>query len=934
MKEGKKMDYRETLNLPKTDFPMKARLSEREPELIEKWEYMGIYRRIREARRGAPKYILHDGPPYANGHIHIGHALNKILKDFINKAKFMEGYDVPYVPGWDCHGLPIEHQVEKELGEKKREMSKDQIRKVCRLYAEKYLDIQREEFKRLGVFGDWENPYITMDYHYEAVIVKELGRFFQKGQIYQGKKPVYWCISCLTALAEAEVEYHDHSSPSIYVKFPAVSDFRGAFPQIQKGKVYVLIWTTTPWTLPANLAIALHPDYDYVAVEVGEEVWILARGLLEEVMAKLGIQAYRVLGEVKGRDLAGLRCSHPFEDRDSVIILADYVTLVQGTGCVHTAPGHGQEDYESGLAYGLDVYNPVRDDGTFDNTVAYFQGVQVWEANPLVIDLLKKKGLLLLEEPITHSYPHCWRCKEPVIFRATPQWFISMDNNGLRSRCLKEIERVTWVPTWGKNRIRDMVEQRPDWCISRQRAWGVPITALVCRGCGRVVVTRELFDRVVREVEAEGADVWFRYPVSRFVPPGFVCPECGSQEFQKVEDILDVWFDSGSSHAAVLEEREELDWPSHMYLEGSDQHRGWFQSSLIEAVATRDRAPFQTVLTHGFVVDGEGKKMSKSLGNVIAPQDVIDKYGADILRLWVAAEDYTEDIRISNTILKGLVDAYRKIRNTIRFLLGNLYDFHPPRDALGYEDMIEMDLWILQRFQGVIQRVRKAYDSFQFHKVHHALHAFCTVDLSSVYLDVVKERLYIYGQNSRERRSAQTAIYQLAHALLRLLAPILAFTAEEAWSHLPKVEDEAPSIHLTSFPLPQEGIMEEGRFEAWEGLLEVRREVTRALESARKAGDIGHPFDAKVILHFPSGKLGFLKTFDPWVLREFFIVSQVELTHEGQGRMAGEDLPFLSISVDLAPGEKCQRCWVYSPTVGKDPQHPFICERCVEVLKG
>ena len=928
------MDYKDTLNLPKTDFPMKARLSKREPELLKRWEEMDIYRRIREARRGAPKYILHDGPPYANGHIHIGHALNKILKDFINKSKFMEGYDVPYVPGWDCHGLPIEHQVEKELGDKKRSMSKDQVRKVCRSYAEKYLNIQREEFKRLGVFGDWENPYITMDYHYEAVIVRELGKLFQKGQIYQGKKPVYWCINCLTALAEAEVEYADHSSPSIYVKFPGVDDFRGAFPQIRGDKVYVIIWTTTPWTLPANLAIALHPDFDYVAVAVDGEVWILARGLLEEVMGKLGIEKYEVLGKVKGKALEGLKCAHPFEDRESVIILADYVTLDQGTGCVHIAPGHGQEDYESGLAYGLDVYNPVRDDGTFDDTVKYFKGVRVWEANPMVIELLKERGLLLLEEPIVHSYPHCWRCKEPVIFRATPQWFISMDRNNLRKRCLEGIERVSWIPAWGKNRIRDMVEQRPDWCISRQRAWGVPITVLICKGCGHVIATQELFDRVVEQVEAEGADVWFRYPVDRFVPPGFVCPECGGRAFQKVEDILDVWFDSGCSHAAVLEEREELDWPSHMYLEGSDQHRGWFQSSLIEAVATRDKPPFQTVLTHGFVVDGEGKKMSKSLGNVVAPQDVIDKYGADVLRLWVAAGDYTEDVRISNTILKGLVDAYRKIRNTIRFLLGNLYDFSVVHDALDYGEMMEMDLWILQRFQGVIQRVVKAYDSFQFHKAYHTIHTFCTVDLSSIYLDVLKERLYIYGQDSKERRSAQTAIYHLAHGLIRLLAPILAFTAEEAWDHLPKREGEPPSVHLSSFPVPREDIMEEERFRAWEGLLEVRREVTRALEAARKRGDIGHPFDAKVILHFPEGKLDFLKTFDPEVLREFFIVSQVELTHEGKGEMVGEDLPFLSVSVERAPGKKCQRCWIYSTTVGEDPRHPLICRRCVEVLEG
>ncbi len=926
------MDYKDTLNLPKTAFPMKARLSQREPEFLKHWEEMDIYRRLREARKGRPLYILHDGPPYANGHIHIGHALNKILKDFINKAKAMEGYDIPYVPGWDCHGLPIEHQVEKELGPKKREMSKDQIRQVCREYAQRFIDIQKEEFKRLGVFGDWENPYITMDFHYEAIIVKELGKFFEKGLIYQGKKPVYWCVSCQTALAEAEVEYDDHSSPSIYVKFPAKDDFSKVFPQAKGKKTFVLIWTTTPWTLPANLAIALHPDFDYVALEVGDEVWIMAKGLVEDVMGKLGISDYRILGEAKGKDLEGLKCTHPFEPRDSVIILADYVTLVQGTGCVHTAPGHGQEDYESGLAYGLDVYNPVKDDGTFDNTVSYFQGVLVWDANPKVINLLKEKGYLLLEEPITHSYPHCWRCKKPVIFRATPQWFISMEANDLRRRCLEEIDRVQWVPSWGKHRIRDMVEQRPDWCISRQRAWGVPITVILCQGCGHVIASRELFGKVVELTEKEGADVWFRRPPEEFLPPDFSCPECGGREFKKVEDILDVWFDSGTSHAAVLEDREELEWPADMYLEGSDQHRGWFQSSLIEAVATRDRAPFKTVLTHGFVVDGEGKKMSKSMGNVIAPQDVINKYGADILRLWVAAEDYTEDVRISETILRGLVDAYRKIRNTVRFLLGNLHDFDPNKNLLDYEDMLEMDRWILQRFQGIVARVRKAYDSFQFHKVHHILHAFCTVDLSSVYLDIAKERLYIHGKDSRERRSAQTALYHLLHSLVRLLAPILSFTMEEAWDHIPKTPDDPESVHLALFPEPQEGIMPQDRFQAWEALMEVRKEVTRALEKARKEGLIGHPFDAKVILHFPQGKLDFLETFSPEVLREFFIVSAVELDHEGQGSVKGEEFPALSITVEPAPGAKCERCWVFSTTVGQDPSHPNLCKRCLEVL--
>ncbi len=926
------MDYKETLNLPKTAFPMKARLSKREPEFLKRWEEMDIYKRLREARKGRPSYILHDGPPYANGHIHIGHALNKILKDFINKSKAMEGYDIPYVPGWDCHGLPIEHQVEKELGPKKREMSKDQIRQVCREYAQRFIEIQREEFKRLGIFGDWDNPYITMDYHYEAIIVKELSRFFEKGLIYQGKKPVYWCISCQTALAEAEVEYHDHTSPSIYVKFPTNDDFSRVFPQAKGKKAFVLIWTTTPWTLPANLAIALHPEFEYVALEVEDEVWIMAKGLVEDVMGKMGIKGYRILGEAKGRELEGLKCAHPFEPRDSVIILAHYVTLVQGTGCVHTAPGHGQEDYESGLAYGLDVYNPVQDDGTFDHTVSHFQGVLVWKANPMVIDLLKEKGVLLLEEPITHSYPHCWRCKEPVIFRATPQWFISMEAQNLRKRCLEEIDRVQWVPSWGRHRIRDMVEQRPDWCISRQRAWGVPITVLLCQGCGHVVASRELFGRVVELTEKEGADVWFRRPPQDFLPPNFSCPRCNGRDFEKVEDILDVWFDSGTSHAAVLEDREELKWPADMYLEGSDQHRGWFQSSLIEAVATRDQAPFKTVLTHGFVVDGEGKKMSKSMGNVIAPQYVIDKYGADILRLWVAAEDYTEDVRISETILRGLVDAYRKIRNTIRFLLGNLHDYHPHRDLMDYPEMLEMDRWILQRFQGTMERVRKAYDGFQFHKVHHILHAFCTVDLSSVYLDVVKERLYIHGKTSRERRSAQTALYHLLHSLVRLLAPILSFTMEEAWEHMAKSPRDPQSVHLALFPEPQENILPQDRFQAWESLMEVRKEVTRALETARQEGLIGHPFDAKVTLHFPQGKLEFLETFSSQVLREFFIVSAVEIDHLGEGKIKGEEFPLLSVTVEPAPGKKCERCWVYSPTVGENPQHPTLCRRCLEVL--
>jgi len=927
------MDYKETLNLPKTDFPMKARLSEREPLLLEKWEKMQIYKRIRKEREGRPKYILHDGPPYANGHIHIGHALNKILKDFVNKSKAMEGFDIPFVPGWDCHGLPIEHQVEKELGKKKEKLTKDQIREICRKYAEKYVNIQREEFKRLGVFADWENPYITMDYKYEAIIVRELARFFKKGLVYQGKKPVYWCINCGTALAEAEVEYKEHTTPSIYVKFPVIDTLSGLYPNVDSKESYVLIWTTTPWTLPANLAIALHPDFDYVALKVKDEVWILAEGLVDEVMQKLKIENYTLLGKKKGKELEGIKCQHPFEPRESIIILAEYVTLVQGTGCVHIAPGHGQEDYESGLKYNLDVYNPVKDDGTFDDTVSYFKGELVWDANPKIIELIREKGYLLLDEEITHSYPHCWRCKDPVIFRATPQWFISMDRRNLRQKCIEEIERVKWIPFWGKNRIKDMVQQRPDWCISRQRAWGVPITVLVCKNCGNVIAEKKIFEKVIELIEKEGADVWFRLDLTSILPEGFKCPKCSKCDFEKVEDILDVWFDSGSSHAAVLEERDELNWPAQMYLEGSDQHRGWFQSSLIESVGTREKAPFESVLTHGFVVDGQGRKMSKSLGNVISPQEVLDKYGADILRLWVAAEDYTEDVRLSPEILEGLVDAYRKIRNTIRFLLANLFDFNPENDLINYTDMMDMDRWILQRFQHIVKRVKNAYDSFEFHKVYHFLHAFCTVDLSAVYLDIVKERLYIQKSSSIERRSAQSAIYKVAHQIIRLLAPILAFTSEEAWSHLPKTKNDPESVHLALFPEPEE-VLSKDEFEKWEGLLQVRKEVTKALEIARREGVIGHPFDAEITLYYPEDKLKFLDSFDPWTLREYFIVSEVRLSHDKEGKIKSEEIPYLSFTVEKAKGKKCERCWLYSPTVGENPSHPTICERCVKVLEG
>lgn len=927
------MDYRETLNLPRTDFKMKANLVQREPEFLKRWEQMKIYQKLMKEREGAPLFILHDGPPYANGNIHMGHALNKILKDFVLKSKSMEGYRTPYVPGWDCHGLPIEHQVDKQLGAKKREMTKDQIRKLCRSYAEKYINIQREEFKRLGVFGDWDNPYITMDYRYEADIVRELGKVFERGLAYRGLKPVYWCINCVTALAEAEVEYGDHTSTSIYVKFRAKEGFDKAFGVSFDKPVYVLIWTTTPWTLPANLAVALHPEFFYVAVDVGDEIWILAEGLLEECLGKFGVEG-KVLAKVKGSALEGLKCDHPFEPRESVIILADFVTLVQGTGCVHIAPGHGEEDYQVGLKYGLDVYNPVDDEGRFDDTVSYFKGENIWDANPKVVELLREKGLLILEEEITHSYPHCWRCKKPVIFRATPQWFISMEKGDLRKKALAEIERVRWIPSWGQVRIREMVSQRPDWCISRQRAWGVPITVAYCSKCGHLIATKELFERVAELTEREGADVWFTRDVKEFLPDGFRCPECGSDSFRKEMDILDVWFDSGVSHAAVLERREDLRWPADLYLEGSDQHRGWFQSSLLESVATRDRAPYEMVLTHGFVVDGQGRKMSKSLGNVISPQQVIKRYGAEILRLWVAAEDYTEDVRLSDEILKRLVEAYRKIRNTVRFMLANLYDFNPEKDSLNFPDLMEMDRWIVTKFSKLAQKIMDAYDEFQFHRVYHLTLQFINVHLSSLYLDVVKERLYIHGAESFERRSAQTAIYYMVKNMIKLLAPILSFTMEDAWDHLPRMSGDRESVHLELFPKREDLFVDEDVESRWDRLCDVRNEVTRALEIARNDKLIGHSFDAKVILHVEGSLYDFLKEFDPWVLREFFIVSQVELRRGGKGAVEAEQLKGLSITVEKAPGSKCPRCWVYSEEIGVSDRYPDLCPRCVRVLSG
>jgi isoleucyl-tRNA synthetase len=940
--EGKTMEYRHTLNLPKTDFPMKANLAKREPDILKAWEANGIYRQLSQEAKGRPKYILHDGPPYANGNIHIGTALNKILKDFIVKSKFMAGFDSHYVPGWDCHGLPVEHEVEKSLGSKKGELSIVAIRRKCRNYAAKFVGIQREEFKRLGVFGEWENPYLTMNFEYQATIVREFGKFLLNGSVYKGKKPVHWCPTCKTALAEAEVKYEDHRSPSIYVKFKMDSapshpsapkgegkgggDIGDIFPSLQGKPVYVIIWTTTPWTIPANLAIALHPDFTYVAVDVGGEIYILAEGLLEEVMRKFGIKKYDVLEKFPGKRLEGLKCRHPFLERASLIILASYVTLDAGTGCVHTAPGHGQEDYESGVAYGLEIYSPVDDDGRFTKDVAFFAGQFVFDANEAVNKKLAEVGALLKEEMMVHSYPYCWRTNDPIIFRATEQWFISMDKKGLRQNALRSINEVIWIPPWGRDRIYGMIENRPDWCVSRQRAWGIPITVFYCESCKQTLVNQQIIDHVVRLFEEKGADVWFEEEADRLLPKGTQCAQCGGKEFTKETDILDVWFDSGVSYAAVLEKRKELEFPASLYLEGSDQHRGWFHSSLLTSVGTRGRAPYLSVLTHGFVVDGEGKKMSKSAGNVIAPEEVIKQLGADVLRLWVAAEDYKDDIKISNEILKRLADSYFRIRNTYRYLLGNLYDFHPGEDRVPYPELHEMDRWALHQLQKLIARIREAYERFEFHTVYHGVQNFCAVEMSALYFDILKDRLYTFSPHSRARKSAQTALYDILKALTRLLAPILSFTAEEVWKYIPHEEGEVESVHLTSFPEVKGEYLDEGLNERWEKIWEIRAVVTKVLEEARKEKVIGLSLDAQVHLYVSEKVFSFLECYEK-DLKSIFIVSSVTLHQVSEEKGVRAE-------VVRADGKKCERCWNYDVSVGSCSEHPGICQRCIEAIQA
>ncbi|MBI5888028.1 MAG: isoleucine--tRNA ligase [Deltaproteobacteria bacterium] len=948
------MDYKDTLNLPKTDFQMKADLSKKEPETLKRWEAEGLYTRIMKAGEGRKKYILHDGPPYANGNIHIGHALNKILKDIVVKSKFMSGFATDYVPGWDCHGLPIELQVEKELGAKKAGVSKPEIRKRCRAYAEKFVNIQREDFKRLGVFGQWDAPYLTMSYGYQASILRELGKFHEKGLIYKGKKPVHWCSSCATALAEAEVEYADKTSPSVYVKFrvksfnqdPETQERFGKY--IEKGtRHYIVIWTTTPWTLPANKAIAVHPTMMYSLKEITihgqKEIWIIANGYYAIDEGLKNIQMTSLTGGGEGKYLEGTVCEHPFIKEDRKILLSEHVTAEAGTGCVHIAPGHGQDDYELGLKYGLEVYAPVDSHGKFTKEVPEFEGQFVFKANAGIIELLKTKDALITgndKGKIEHSYPHCWRCKSPIIFRATEQWFASMQAVDLRKQALDAIDnKIQWIPSWGRDRIFNMIQNRPDWCLSRQRAWGVPIPALSCKGCGHSLLDAKLIEKLASAFEKEGADIWFEKDVKDLLLPGMKCPKCGGVEFKKEEDILDVWFDSGVSFAAVLEKRANLKFPADLYLEGSDQHRGWFHSSLLASMGTRGCPPYERALTHGFVVDGSGRKMSKSTGNVVAPQEVIDKYGAEVLRLWVSAEDYREDIRISDEILKRLSEAYRKIRNSFRYILGNLYDFDPSKDMVEYKELEELDRLTLHRLTRLTERVLNAYASFEFHTIYHAVHNFCTVDLSAFYLDALKDRLYTSGANAKKRRAGQTAMYHVLDNLLRLTAPVLVFTSDEAWAFMPGKHEE--SVHLAAMPEVKKEWLDNGLSEKWDRLMTVKDEISKTLEACRRDKFIGHSLDAEVTISFTgeagnkalleifqfAGKAVDLKKFleeNKSALEDILIISKLNVV-EGKATA-------LIIEVKKATGDKCERCWHYSPTVGGHAAHKTICSRCAEAL--
>ena len=910
-------DYKKTLNLPQTSFAMKANLPQNEPQRLEKWRGMNLYQLIREKSAGKPRFILHDGPPYANGRIHIGHALNKTLKDIVVKSRTMLGFDSPYVPGWDCHGLPIEHAVNKELGSKRAAMSSAEIRRTCRQFAARYVDVQREDFIRLGVFGDWDHPYTTMSFDYEADIAGALGRFFETGAVYKGLKPVHWCTYDQSALAEAEVEYREHTSPSVYVRFRMTDEAVTALDLPIEKPLYAVIWTTTPWTLPANLAIAVKPDFDYTIVEHADANWILATELVDPVTKKFGWTEFNTGKVFKGSSLEHLRYRHPFIAREGFFVLGDYVTLEAGTGLVHTAPGHGADDFLTGRRYGLDIYTPVNHRGEFTQDVPFWAGTHVFKANPQIVEHLRDQGVLVHSESITHSYPHCWRCKNPVIFRGTEQWFVSMEETGLRQKALAEIDKVKWVPAWGRDRIYGMIENRPDWVISRQRLWGVPITVLYCEQCNETVTSPELFAKVTKIFAEEGADAWYEREASDFHDQP--CAKCGSTSYRKETDILDVWFDSGCSHVAVLKRREDLDWPTNVYLEGHDQHRGWFHSSLLVGAAIEGGAPYREVVTCGFILNEAGDKMSKSAGNALSPQDVIKQSGADILRLWVSVSDYTTDIPFGPQILSRTSEAYRKIRNTARFLLANLNDFDPATDAVPVDRLQPLDRWILDRASRAVARCREAYENYEFHVVYHRMLELCTVDLSQIYLDASKDTMYCEGTASPERRSAQTAMYEVLLGLVTVIAPILSFTADEIYEAMPGTKEA--SVHLAEIPKLESTLTSEESAE-WDRVLRLRDAVLPVLEKARAAKQIGQSLEADVTLH------GNVQTSID--LARLFIVSHVDVKSGEGGEVVAEIEGPVGISWSPARGKKCGRCWQYREEVTDDGGACARCQRVVD----
>jgi isoleucyl-tRNA synthetase len=925
---AKTFDLKSTLNLPKTDFPMKAKLPEREPEQLAAWEEMRIYERILESRSGAPLFVLHDGPPYPTGEIHLGTGLNKTLKDMVVKSKTMAGFRAPYIPGWDCHGLPIETKVEKELGGKTAKVPAAEFRKMCREFAARYVEDHKREFKRLGVFGRWDKPYLTMDPHEEACIAGAFLDFFEKGYIYRGLKPVYWCIYDRTALAEAEVEYEDHTSPSVWVKFPVVA---GEKTSQLGADVSALIWTTTPWTLPANRALAFHPEFEYVVAETSAGKLLLAKERVNALAEELKLEIHGTHGGWKGREFEGAKFHHPFLDFSVPGVLADYVTLDQGSGIVHTAPGHGAEDFRTGQKYGLESYAPQDDDGRFVEGLAEYKGKTVFEANPIVIEILKKRGMLVGERKLTHSYPHCWRCHNPVIFRATEQWFIGLDQGGLRQTALAEIDKVKWLPAWGHDRMHEMIAERPDWCISRQRFWGVPLIVFYCDACGALVKDFAALRHVLPFFEREGADAWYTHSAEELLPPGMKCT-CGAAKWRKENDILDVWFESGSTHLAVLTEANGLHWPADVYLEGADQFRGWFQSSLLNGVGTRGGAPYRQVVTHGWTLDEKGRPMSKSLGNAIYPAEIFQKWGADLLRVWVVSQDYTTDMHNSPAMMTQLAEAYRKIRNTFRFALSNLYDFDPVKNLVVDPDLWEVDAWMIRRTGALARECLQWYENFEFHRVYHALHDYCSVDLSAFYFDILKDRLYTFAPNSRGRRSAQTAMHRITSALVRLIAPVLVFTSEEVWKYLPRTPVKSASVHMAIFPVAEklEVAFDEERSKDWDRLRVVREEVLKALEPARAAKTISAGLEARVTLS-ASGELAALLKKHAASLAALFIVSQVELAsgHLEGAAAAGGAIEGLEIRVERAHGTKCERCWNYSTHVGESADYPTLCERCV-----